>query len=136
MAHDTRSFGEARHAGPAFPAFSRAAPQGLLQQASIACDTRSFCGVPLPVPHGLATTRARGGEQGSATPLETRPPPERSCVEAVLDYLEGPLATEDFDFMFVDEAGRVPQVGAVLDADDLVSFNGYLDPVRCEEEAM
>jgi hypothetical protein len=30
--------------------------------------------------------------------------PEQSCVEAVLAYLDGPLA-ENFDFMFVDEAG-------------------------------
>ena len=160
---DTRSYGETRHAQLAFPAFSSAAPQGLLQQASMALDTRSFSGVPLPLPQssvcrasgvrlahgpaavglgadgigpeGLPTTRPCGGEQGGATPLETEgawaqrgredmgtawkgtlsrtaaetgPPQERPCVEAVLDYLEGPLAG-DFDFMFADEEGRPPQ---------------------------
>jgi len=123
--------------------FSSAAPEGLLQQASMALDTRS-CGesryagpafqhttfAPLDAPSyidslrgciciGVPTPRQpSGGEQGGTTRFEAGPPPfyrgtslirnapppgGRSCVEAVMDYLDGPLA-ENFDFMFVDEA--------------------------------
>jgi hypothetical protein len=45
-----------------------------------------------------------GAEQGAAQPFDTDPPEERSCVEAVMDYLEGPFAC-NFDFMFADEEG-------------------------------
>ena len=43
---------------------------------------------PLPMPQGLPTTRPCGGELGGATPLETGSPRERSCVEAVMEYLD------------------------------------------------
>ena len=77
------------------------APEGQLQQASMAFDTgRVFIGVPLPMPDGLPTTGPSGGEQVGAMPLEAGPPRERSCVErscveqscveAVMDYLDGP----------------------------------------------
>ena len=118
MALDTR-YGEARHAGQSFPVFSSAAPQGLLQQASMAHDTRSFNGVPRPMPDGLPTTRPRGGEQGGATLLEAGPPREQSCVEAVMDYLEGPLVG-NFEFMFVDEEGAPEVAGPPNHLDDKV----------------
>ena len=92
MALDTRSYGEARHPGPSFPGFYSAAPQGLLQQASMALP-RSF-----------------------SAPINTAPPREQSCVQAVMDYLEGPLVG-NFEFMFVDEEGA-PEAGALLDGDD------------------
>ena len=109
MALDTRSYGEARHAGPSFPFFPSAAPQGLHQQTSMAHDSRSFLGVPMAMPEGLPATRPRGGEQGGAPSLGAGPPRERSCAEAVMDYLDGPLAG-NFDFMFSDE-GELPEVG-------------------------
>ena len=74
-----------RHAGPASPVFSSASPQDLLQLA-----TRSF-----------------------SAPLDTAPPRELSCIEAVMDYLEGPLVGS-FEFMFVDGEGA-PEVSAWLD---------------------
>jgi len=92
MALDTRSYGEARLPGPSLPGFSSAAPQGLLQQASMALP-RSF-----------------------SAPINTAPPREQSCVQAVMDYLEGPLVG-NFEFMFVDEEGA-PEAGALLDGDD------------------
>jgi len=51
-----------------------------------------------------------------SAPLATAPPREQSVVEAVMDYLEGPLVG-NFEFMFVDEEGA-PEVGALLDGDD------------------
>jgi hypothetical protein len=80
---------------------SSSAPEGQLQQASMALDTgRVFIGVPQPMPDGLPTTGPCGGEQVGAMPLEAGPPRERSCVErscveqscveAVMDYLDGP----------------------------------------------
>jgi len=119
MAHEPRSYGVARHAVPSVPVFSSAAPQGLLQNASMAHDARSCDGVPRPMPICLPTTRLRGGEQGGATLLEAGPPRERSCVEDVMDYLEGPLAG-NFDFMFADEeeGDRPPESGAQLDGEN------------------
>jgi hypothetical protein len=72
----TRYSTASRHAGPAFPSFSRAAPQGRFQEVSMARDTRSFVGVPRPTPEGLPTTWPRGGEQGGATLLKAGPPRE------------------------------------------------------------
>ena len=48
------------------------------------------------------TTWPHFAEQGAATRPEAGSPGERSCVEAVMDYLEGPFAC-DFDFMFAEE---------------------------------
>jgi hypothetical protein len=101
MAFDTRSCGEARHAGPAFQHKTFAtldAPSFI--DSSPMC--RVVVGVPLPLPQGLSGPC--GGEQGGATPLEAGPPRERPCVEAVMEYLDGPLA-RNFDFMFADEEG-------------------------------
>ena len=120
--------------------FFSAAPAGLLQQASLARDSRSFIGVPLPMheyptiapldapscidsftrfcvssgvpmPEGQPTARPSGGTQGTTRPsggaqggmtLEASLSREQSCVEAVMEYLEGPLVG-NFDFMFEDE---------------------------------
>ena len=79
----------------------------------MARDTRSFVGVPRPMPEGLPTTWPRGGEQGGATVLEAGPPRERSCMAAVMDYLDGPLAG-NFEVIFADEEGS-PEVGAQID---------------------
>ena len=46
-------------------------------------------------------------------PLDTAPPRGLSCIDAVMDYLEGPLVG-NFELMFVDEEG-VPEVSALLD---------------------
>ena len=124
MALATRSYGGARHAthgetryaGLSLPGFSSAAPQGLLQQASMVRDTRSFVGVPLPMLEDLPMTRPLGGAQGGPLLLEPCPPRELSWVEAVMDYLESP-PVGDFEFMFVDEEGA-PESGASLDGDD------------------
>ncbi|KAJ1490907.1 hypothetical protein T484DRAFT_1776182 [Baffinella frigidus] len=99
MAPATRSCGEARSARPAFqhktfapldaPSYIDSFPRG------------SIC-IGVPMPEGQPTTLPCGGEQGGATPLEAGPPREQSCVEAVMEYLDGPLA-ENFDFMFADE---------------------------------
>ena len=81
MALGTRSHGEARHAGPAFqlktfaPSYIDAFTQG-----------RVVIGVPLPTPEGLPTTGACGMAQGGAT--EVGPPREKSCTEAVMEYLD------------------------------------------------
>ena len=44
-----------------------------------------------------------------AMPRKAGPPGEWSCVEAVMDYLDGPFAL-DFDFMFADEEGGYEDV--------------------------
>jgi hypothetical protein len=56
------------------------------------------------MPECLTKTGACSRKQGGATPLEAGLPREQSCVEAVMEYLDGPLA-ENFDFMFADEEG-------------------------------
>ena len=61
----------------------------------------SASGIAIGVPISPMTWPC-GAEQGGATPPEAGPPGERSCVEAVMDYLEGPFAC-NFDFMFADE---------------------------------
>jgi hypothetical protein len=104
MALDTRSYDEARRAAPLVPVFALAAPQGLLQQASMARDARSFVGVSLPP---TSAGMPLGGAQGGTLRFEPGPPRELSCVEAVMDYLEGPLVG-NFE-TFVDEEGS-PEV--------------------------
>ena len=83
----TRSYGEARDTGPAFQPKTFA-----LHDAPSYIDAftkgRVPIGMAFPVPEGLPTTQPCGREQGSATPLETGSPPERSCVEAVMDCLD------------------------------------------------
>jgi hypothetical protein len=101
MALDTRSCGEARHAGPAFQ-HKTFAP--LDAPPCIDSLSRGGICIGVPMPECLARTGPCGWEQGGATPLEEGPPRERSCVEAVMDYLDGPIVG-DFDFMFAEEEG-------------------------------
>jgi len=57
------------------------------------------------MPEGLPTTRPCGGGASSleaGRPRERSCVDKRSCVEAVMDYLDGPL-TANFDFMFDEE---------------------------------
>ena len=59
------------------------------RSATVSCTSPVISiGVPLPMQEGLPTTLLCGGEQGGATPLETKSPRERSCVEAVMEYLD------------------------------------------------
>jgi hypothetical protein len=99
MALDTRSYGEARHAGPAFQhkTFVPLDAPSCIDSLSRGC----IC-IGVPLPECLTGTGPCGWEQGGDTPLEEGPPRERSCVEAVMEYLEGPLGG-DFDFIFADE---------------------------------
>jgi hypothetical protein len=126
-----------RDPGPSGAIFSSAAPQGLLQLASIALDTRS-CGearsaglafthktfAPLaaqsysdsltrgsictgvPIPEGRPTPGACGGKQGDVgqSSVETGPPREISCVEAVMEHLERgcPISEADVESIVDD----------------------------------
>jgi len=110
--------------------FSSAAPQDLPQKAAMAFDT-PFMGVPMTGPSPLwhdgsrawrdtssagfpfssiASSSSNVGassepQRDCATPLETGPPRERSCVEAVMDYLDhGCSITEaDVEVLFSDD---------------------------------
>ena len=119
MPLDMRIYEEARHSGPAFQ-HKTFAPLD-------APSSMNVFSVGMPMAEGQATTRLPGGDQGGARPLEAGPPGdrpcvqqscverscvERPCVQAVMDYLDGPLA-RNFDFMFADEEG-----GALLDGCD------------------
>mmetsp|Transcript_32438 Transcript_32438/g.74090 ORF Transcript_32438/g.74090 Transcript_32438/m.74090 type:complete len:276 (+) Transcript_32438:187-1014(+) len=83
--------------------FSSAAPEGLLQQSSMALDTRSS---------GEARSAGPAFQHKTFAPPDAPSYREQSCVEAVMEYLDGPLA-ENFDFMFADE-----EVGAPFDRDN------------------
>jgi len=100
----TRSYGEARDTGPAFqlktfaphdpPSYIEAFTKGLV----------SVGGVPLPMPEGLPTTQLCGGGRPGAT-LETGSPRERSCVEAVMAYLDlgRPISEADVESMLAND---------------------------------
>mmetsp|Transcript_53397 Transcript_53397/g.127213 ORF Transcript_53397/g.127213 Transcript_53397/m.127213 type:complete len:203 (-) Transcript_53397:77-685(-) len=75
--------------------FSSVAPEGLLQQSSMALDTRSS---------GEARSAGPAFQHKTFAPPDAPSYREQSCVEAVMEYLDGPLA-ENFDFMFADEEG-------------------------------
>ena len=75
---DTRSWGENRHAAPAFEHKTLAPLDGAMPREA--------------------------GRSCVEAALDVGPPGEWSCVEAVMDYLDGPFAL-DFDFMFADEEG-------------------------------
>jgi hypothetical protein len=119
MALDTRGGGEAGHVGPAFQ-HKTFAP--LDAPSYIDSLSRGSICIGVPMPECLTMTGARSWEQGGVTPLEAGPLREQSCVAAVMEYLDGPLA-KNFDFMFADEAGSAagappPHVGAWLDGVD------------------
>jgi hypothetical protein len=114
IALDTRSTSEARHSGPAFQLKTFApvsAPSYIdtLTRSRISGMGRGIpahsTGMPLPIPEGLPTTRPCGGEQGGATPLEAGPPGQRSCVEAVMEYLdlEFPISEADVESMLSND---------------------------------
>jgi len=104
MALDTRSYGEARHARPAFEHF---APVDAPSYIDTLTRDRVVIGVPQPCPSPVwrdtpssgvplssiasSSSHVRASSElhrDRATPLETGPPWERSCVEAVMDYLD------------------------------------------------
>jgi hypothetical protein len=88
---------------------SSSAPEGPLHQSPLALDAgRVFIGVSLPMPGGRPTMGPRGGEEGGAMPLEASPPWERSCAEAVMDYLDGPSVSSDLaSLLGSDSLGRL-----------------------------
>ena len=88
---------------------SSSAPEGPLQRAPMALDAGCvFIGVPLPMPGGRPTMGPRGGEEGGAMPLEAGLPWERSCAEAVMDYLDGPSVSSDLASLLGSDArGRL-----------------------------
>ena len=104
IALDTRSYGEARHAGPAFQ-LNTFAPVDAPSYIDTLTGGRLSTGMPLPIPEGLPTTRPCGGEQRGATPLEAGPPGQRSCVEAVMEYLdlEFPISEADVESMLSND---------------------------------
>jgi len=117
MALDTRSYGEARHAGPAFEHF---APLDAPSYIDTLTRGRVVIGVPQPCPSpvlrdtssfgvpftSIASSSSNGRtsfelHRDRATPLETGPPRERPCVEAVMDYLDlgCPISRADVESM-------------------------------------
>jgi len=104
MALVTQSYGEARDAGPAFQ-LKTFAPHDAPSYIDAFTKGRVSIGVPLPMPEGLPTARLCGGQQGGATPLETGSPRERSCVEAVMEYLDlgCSISKEDVDSMLAND---------------------------------
>ena len=87
MALDTRSYDEARHAAPAFQ-LKTFAPHDAPSYIDAFTRSRVVIRVPLPTPEGLPTAEACGMAQGETTPLDAGPPREKSCVEAVMEYLD------------------------------------------------
>jgi hypothetical protein len=104
MTRDARSFNGVPLPMPEYPAL---AP--LDAPSCIDSFTRFCVSSGVPMPEGQPTTRPYGGAQGGTTlrreggtTPEASLSREQSCVEAVMEYLEGPLEG-DFDFMFEDE---------------------------------
>ena len=99
---ELRAFRQGRRFNVEVPIALRNAQTGDVNAVLVFCQpdgpTRQ---TPLPMPEGLPTTRPCGGEQGGATPLETGSPRERSCVEAVMEYLdlECPISEADVESM-------------------------------------
>jgi len=87
IALGTQSYGEARHVGPAFQP-TTIAPHDAQSYIDPFAGQRVSIGAPLPMSEGLPPTLPCGGEQGGTTPLETGSARERSCVEAVMEYLD------------------------------------------------
>ena len=77
-----------------------AAPEGLLQPASMALDTRSYgearrawpTSFPQDFQHSTFPPLDAPMNIGSV-PFEAGPPRKRSCIEAVTEYLDGPSAS-------------------------------------------
>ena len=87
MALDTRFYDEARHDAPAFQ-LKTFAPHDAPSYIKAFARGCVVIRVPLPTPEGLPTTGACGMAQGGATPLDAGPLREKSCVEAVMEYLD------------------------------------------------
>jgi len=120
---DTRSYGEARHAGPAFEHKTLAtfgAPSYIdtLTRGSVVIGVPMTC--PSPVwgntssfgfPFSsIASSSSNVGaspelHRDCATPLKTCPPQERLCVEAVMDYLDlgCSISEADVESMLFDD---------------------------------
>ena len=76
-------------------------------RASIELDGERKTVAPLDAPSNIYSKifSSCGGEQGDATPPEAGPPQERSCVEAVMDYLAlgCPISEEDVESMLSND---------------------------------
>jgi hypothetical protein len=107
MASDMQTYGEARHAGPVL--------QSYLGAGGSLMGGPALTGVPLPTLEGLPTPGAWGG--GGAGPHQ-RPyyrgtsPQERPCIEAVMDYLEGPSVSSHLASLLGCEAPSASQLPA------------------------
>ena len=107
QAFDTRPWGEAENAGPSVQHKMEVAAPSYIDSLR-----GSLC-IGMPVPACQPPAGSCGGQHGGTAPPEA----ERSCIEAIMDYLDGPLAS-NFDFMFSDEEGdSPPQEGALPDDD-------------------
>ena len=117
MAFDTRSYGQARHARPAFehktfapldaPSYIDTLTRGsVVIPVTCPCpawsDTSSI-GVPLPSITSCSSDVGASPEphRDCATPLKTGPPQERSCVEAVMDYLDLGCSFSEAELEFI-----------------------------------
>jgi len=67
--------------------------------------THGGSSIVVPMPEGRSTTGPGGWEQGGATPLEAGPAGERSCVEAVMEYLAHgcSISEADVESMFSND---------------------------------
>jgi len=137
MALDTRSYCQSRHAGPETfapldaPSYPGAGYDGSHQGAGGASMRgRAFTGVPLPMPDqpmpdALPTTgpwgvgavplgdgpaSGQGAWRLATERATTGPPRERSCVDAVMDYLDGPSASSHLASLLGSEAPLNPGV--------------------------
>jgi hypothetical protein len=126
MALDTRSDGEASDAGPAFDHFAPLqlktfAPLGAPSYIDTLTRGCVVIGVPQPClsplwrdaspsdasPSSIASSSSSSElHWDRATPLETGPPREPPCVEAVMDYLDlgCPISPADVESMLSNDA--------------------------------
>ena len=131
MPLDTRCYGEARPAGPAFDHFAPLqlktfAPLDAPSYVDTSTRGRVVIGVPLPCPSPVwsdtspspseplssfasSSSHVKASSElhrDRATPLETGPPREPSCVEAVMDYLDVgcPISRADVESMLSNDA--------------------------------
>jgi len=100
-----------------YAAHEPAAPEGLLQQASMALDTRSYGEARLawptclPQDFELRTFPPLDAPSSiGSVPLEAGPPRKRSCIEAVTEYLDGPSASSHLATLLRSEVRLSPIV--------------------------